>query len=259
MEDIQDQPDERNIPIDSVGIRGLSYPIKVLDRLNKMQATVADIDVSVDLPGENRATHMSRFVETLQGMDRVVSNQTIPGLLRDVRSALSARKAQITLSFPYFIEKTAPVSKMKSLMRYDCKFFGNVDETDQDDFLLTVAVPVTTLCPCSKAISKESAHNQRAIVSVSLRFTEIVWIEEVARLVEESSSAEVFTLLKRSDEKFLTEQAYSRPRFTEDLVRETALKLDAIDRVTWYTVMGESIESIHAHSAYAFLKRDKSS
>lgn len=255
MEDIQNQHDERNIPIDSVGVKRLSYPITVLDKARERQETVAEIEMTVDLPQHFRGTHMSRFVEVLESHRGEMTIFTIGKILREIKKRLSAHRASMTISFPFFIEKSAPVSGARSLMRYDCTFFGAFEE--KEDFVLTVTVPVTTLCPCSKAISRGSAHNQRSLVTVSARFAKFLWIEDLVRMVEASASAEVFTLLKRPDEKFLTERAYDRPRFTEDLVREVAQLMEGAPEVTWYAVSAESLESIHAHSAYAFLKREK--
>lgn len=255
MEDVQKQRDNRNIAIDRVGIRRISHPIIVLDKSRGRQSTVAEIDMSVDLSEESRATHMSRFVEVLEALKGEVNYKTISRILNKIKNKLGASKAEIAFDFPYFIEKTAPVSGMKSLMQYDCRFLGTLD--GDYDFVLSVTVPVTTLCPCSKAISVKSAHNQRTLLTVSIRFSEFVWLEDLIRIAEESASAEVFSLLKRCDEKFVTEQAYARPRFAEDLVRETARKLDSISEIVWYAISAESLESIHAHSAYAFIKRDK--
>lgn len=255
MEDIQNQQDLRDIPIDRVGIKRLSYPITVHDRSNRVQQTVAEIDMTVDLPRHFRGTHMSRFVEILDAHRGEITMTTMADILREVRWKLAAERAEMSASFPYFVEKVAPVSEARSLMRYDCRFLAKFDGSD--DFVLTVTVPVTTLCPCSKAISRESAHNQRSMVTVSARFASFLWIEDLIRCVEESASAEVYTLLKRSDEKYLTEHAYEHPRFAEDLVREVAVRLDAIPAITWYTVETENFESIHAHSAYAFLKRER--
>jgi len=256
MEDIQNQPDTRNIPLDKVGVKRLSYPVTVWDRAHQTQQTIADIEMSVDLPHMFRGTHMSRFVEILNEHHGEITMLTMEPILRQVKKALEAKRAEMTVSFPFFIEKTAPVSKAKSLLSYQCRFFGSFDGR-RKDFVLSVTVPVTTLCPCSKALSKNSAHNQRSMVSVSIRFSKLIWIEELVRMVEDSASSEIFSLVKRADEKFLTEQAYDNPRFAEDLVREVALKLDRHPDVLWYTVETENLESIHSHSAYAFLKRDK--
>lgn len=255
MDDIQNQRDDRNIPIDEVGVKRLSYPITVLDKHHGRQETVAEIEMTVGLPHEFRGTHMSRFLEVLEKHRGEMTLFTIGRILREIKRRLHAERAAMSVAFPYFIEKTAPVSGARSLLRYDCRFYGTLDRAA--DFVLTVVVPVTTLCPCSKAISARSAHNQRSLVTVSARFTDFLWIEDLVELVEASASAEVFTLLKRPDEKWLTEQAYDRPRFAEDLVREVAQRLDALPQVSWYAVSTENLESIHAHSAFAFLKREK--
>ena len=256
MEDVQSQKDHRNIALEKVGVKRLMYPITVLDRQNGSQQTIAEVEMSVDLPHSFRGTHMSRFVELLNRHRGEITMNTMGPILRGMKKALSARRAEMTLKFSYFVEKTAPVSGAKSLLNYDCRFFASYDGK-KDDFVLTVVVPVTTLCPCSKAVSARSAHNQRSHVTVSTRFGGFLWIEDLIRMVEDSASAEIFSLLKRGDEKYLTERAYENPRFAEDLVREIALKLDACPEVVWYAVETENHESIHAHSAYAFYKRDK--
>lgn len=253
--DLQSHPDHRRLPIARVGIKRLFYPFRVLDRRRRFQDVTGEFEVYVDLTHTERATHMSRFVEIINQHRGEVTSNTIESILKDVKKRLQARRAELAVSFPYFVEKHAPVSGEASLMRYDCRFWASLDRSL--DFVLTVTVPVTTLCPCSKAISKASAHNQRSLVTVAIRFRRMVWIEEVIACVEASASAEVYTLLKRSDEKELTERAYERPRFAEDLVREVALRLDAHPEITWFTVETENLESIHAHSAYAFLKKDK--
>jgi GTP cyclohydrolase I len=256
MEDVQSQNDHRNIALEKVGVKRLFYPITVLDRENGSQHTIAEVEMGVDLPHSFRGTHMSRFIEILNRFRGEITMNTMGPILGAMKKALCAKRAEMTLKFPYFMEKTAPVSGAKSLLNYDCRFYASFDGTEED-FVLTVVVPVTTLCPCSKAVSARSAHNQRSYVTVSVRFAEFIWIEEVIRMIEESGSAEIFSLLKRDDEKFLTEQAYENPRFAEDLVREIALKLEACPAIVWFAVETENQESIHAHSAYAFYKRDK--
>lgn len=212
--------------------------------------------MTVDLPHNFRGTHMSRFVEVLDKHRGEVTLKTMGPILRSMKRALEAKTAEMLVKFPYFVEKSAPVSGAKSLLKYDCRFWGSYDGKKMD-FVLTVTVPVTTLCPCSKAVSVHSAHNQRSLVTVSVRFSKMLWIEDVIRMVETSASAEIFSLLKRADEKYLTEHAYENPRFAEDLVREVAIKLNDHSNVLWYTVETENLESIHAHSAYAFIKRDR--
>ncbi|MBF0543786.1 MAG: GTP cyclohydrolase I FolE2 [Candidatus Riflebacteria bacterium] len=255
MEDIQCQKDERNISIDRVGVKGLSYPVSLLDRSSGTQNSIGQIEMYVDLPRDFRATHMSRFIEVMHDYRDEITFPHMKGLLKTIKRKLAAERAEMKVDFPYFVEKCAPVSKVRSLMRYDCSFHGILDTVM--DFIISVKVPVTSLCPCSKAISKYSAHNQRSIISISVRFKKFIWLEELIEIAEQSSSSDIFTLLKRPDEKFLTEKAYERPRFAEDLVREAALRLDKHKEILWYTVSSENIESIHAHSAYAFLKKDK--
>jgi len=257
MRDVQSQPDFRKIALDRVGIKRLSYPITVLDRQNGSQETVGEFEMMVDLPHMFRGTHMSRFLEILDAHRGEITIYTLGPILRKMKRILSAEKAEVSVKFPFFIEKTAPVSKAKSLLGYECRFFASFDG-ENDDFVLSASVPVTTLCPCSKAISRHSAHNQRSIVTVSVRFSDFFWLEDLIRIVEESASAEIFSLLKRSDEKFLTERAYANPRFAEDIVREIALRLNRHPSITWYAIETENFESIHGHSAYAFLKREKS-
>lgn len=256
LEDVQSQTDDRNITLEKVGVKRLFYPITVLDRSNGSQQTVAEVEMSVEVPHSFRGTHMSRFIEILNQHRGEITMNTMGPILKKMRRALSAERAEMTLKFPYFIEKKAPISKAKSLMSYECRFFGGFDGNHQD-FVLTMVIPVTTLCPCSKAVSVKSAHNQRSLVTVAIRFGAFLWIEDIIKLVEESGSAEVYALLKRPDEKFLTERAYENPRFTEDLVREVVVKLDACPEIIWFAVECESLESIHAHSAYAFFKKDK--
>jgi GTP cyclohydrolase I len=258
VKDIQNERDNRRISIDKVGIKKLHYPVVVLDQVNGTQQTTAEIDMSVDLPHSSRGTHMSRFLEVLNQHKGEVTMTTMMPILRHILESLHASRAEMSVKFPYFLEKRAPVSQSRSLLKYDCQFYGAFDGREFD-FVLSVMVPVTTLCPCSKALSAKSAHNQRSLVSVSLRFSHMIWIEEVIHWVEESASADIFSLLKREDEKFLTEKAYANPRFAEDLVREIALRLNKHKDVIWYTVETENFESIHAHSAYAFIEKDKHS
>ncbi|MBF0408931.1 MAG: GTP cyclohydrolase I FolE2 [Candidatus Riflebacteria bacterium] len=255
MDDIQCEKDERNISIDRVGIKGLTYPVTVLDRVNGTQHSVGKIEMYVDLPRHYRATHMSRFVEVFHEYRDEITFPHIKGILKAIKRKLSAERAEMKVYFPYFVEKSAPISRAKSMMKYDCTFQGTLDSVF--DFVITVNVPVTALCPCSKAISKYSAHNQRSMVSLSVRFDKFVWIEDLITLCEESASADLYSLIKRPDEKFLTEKAYENPRFAEDLAREVASRAEARPEIVWYAVEIENIESIHAHNAYAFLKKDK--
>ena len=255
MRDIQNQGDNRNIPIDQVGVKDLSYPIVLLDRENESQQTVASINMYVDLPHEFRGTHMSRFVEILNQHHHKLRIDTIGDVLHKMKDHLKAEEAHIEMFFPYFLEKKAPVSKATSMMEYQCSFTGKL--SDYEDFVLGVKVPVNTLCPCSKEISRHGAHNQRSIVSIKIRYRELVWIEELIEMAENAASSPVYSLLKREDEKYVTEKAYNNPKFVEDIVRNLALVLNQDDRVYWYKVESENYESIHNHSAYALIEKDK--
>jgi GTP cyclohydrolase I len=252
MPDVQNQHDDRNMEIDRVGVKNLRYPIVVLDSSNTEQATVANVNMYVRLPHYDRGTHMSRFLEVLNEVRGKIYIGNINDILARMKDVLGSEQAHLELTFPYFIEKTAPVSGAKSLMEYTCHFLATLRE--KPDFILGVDAPVTTLCPCSKEISQASAHNQRSVVSVRIRFHDFVWIEEVVDIIERSASAPVYSLLKRVDEKYLTEMAYDRPRFVEDVVRQVAVELRSHDKVTWFTVEAENHESIHNHSAYAFVE-----
>ena len=224
MQDIQSQRDERNIPIDQVGVKDLTYPIILLDRENEVQQTIASINMYVNLPHNFRGTHMSRFVEILNKHHHKLQIDTIGSLLEDMKKKLQAEESHIEMFFPYFLEKEAPVSKSKSMTEYKCSFTGKLDQNI--DVVLGVKVPVTTLCPCSKELADEGAHNQRSVVSIKIRYKELVWIEELIEMAEQAASSPVYSLLKREDEKFVTEQAYNNPKFVEDIVRNLALELN---------------------------------
>ncbi len=245
-------PDARALPIDQVGIRGLRYPITVWDRACSRQATVAELSLSVGLPGELKGTHMSRFIEILNGHRGELSLGTVPDVLAEIQRRLGAEVAWLTADFPYFLERRAPVSGAPSLMDYQCRFAA-ARRGEALDFVLGVRIPVTTLCPCSKAVSRYGAHNQRGLVDVSLRFDGMVWIEDVVEAVEARASSPLYALLKREDEKYVTERAYENPRFVEDLLREVVLGLRALPGVTWVEVEVENLESIHNHSAWGRL------
>jgi GTP cyclohydrolase IB len=257
LKDVQSQPDLRNIDIDRVGVRNLRYPITVLDRANRTQKTVGSIDMAVNLPRRFRGTHMSRFVEILNEHHNAIHIDTMGEILAKMKSKLSAEEAHMEVRFPYFIEKSAPVSHTKSLMEYGCSVAGTLGKGE--DFVIGVEVPVTTVCPCSKEISDRGAHNQRSRVRIRVRFNKFVWIEELVDVAESASSCPIYALLKRSDEKAVTERAYDNPRFVEDVVREVALRLDADGRITWYRVESENFESIHNHNAYAVIERNRAS
>ncbi len=252
LKDVQNQPDSRNIDIDKVGVKDIRYPIVVRDKANENQTTVANINMYVDLPHHFKGTHMSRFVEILNEHRGEITIEKFSDILSNMKERFSARTAHLEVEFPYFIEKTAPVSKSVGLMEYNCRFAGSIGE--KDDFVLQVTVPVSTLCPCSKEISDRGAHNQRGTVTVAIRFTGFVWIEDLIEVIEKSASCPVYSLLKRTDEKFVTEQAYDNPKFVEDVVRDVATNLKEIEGVTWASIEAENLESIHNHSAYAFLE-----
>jgi GTP cyclohydrolase I len=253
--DIQSQHDKRNIPVDRAGVKNLRYPITVLDRTNKIQHTVGSINMYVSLPHRFRGTHMSRFIEILNEHHRELHIDTIEEILQKMKDRLHAQEAHMEVVFPYFIEKTAPVSGAKSLMEYRCSYRGTL--SDKADFILSVEIPVTTLCPCSKELSDRGAHNQRSIVTIRIRSRKLVWIEEIVSYAEESASSPLYALLKRRDEKAVTERAYDNPMFVEDIVREIASKCNTESRIIWYSVESENFESIHNHSAYACIERKK--
>ena len=256
MVDVQNQRDYRNIDINKVGVKGIKYPIIVLDKMNDTQHVNAAINMYVNLPHNFKGTHMSRFIEILNEYRGGINIKTFQHILDKMRERLDAKSAHIEIRFPYFIEKKAPISKATSLMEYQCLFAGE-NNGDTNDFLVGVTVPVTTVCPCSKEISNLGAHNQRSIVKVKLRFKKFFWIEDVIKIVEESASCEVFSLLKRVDEKHVTERAYDNPMFVEDVVRSVAEKLNRDANFTWYSIESENIESIHNHSAYAYIEKEE--
>lgn len=255
MIDIQNQKDDRNINIKKVGVKGLKYPITVLDRTSGTQPVNATINMYVNLLHRFKGTHMSRFVEVLNEIREQVNIRTFHSILEKIRTKLHAESAHIEIEFPYFIEKTAPRSGAKSLMEYRCQFMGTCTGSSMD-FVVGMVVPVTTVCPCSKEISRSGAHNQRSIVTVRLRFRKFFWIEDVIKVIEESASGEVFSLLKRVDEKFVTEKGYENPMFVEDVVRNVAGRLGKDPNFTWYSVEAENFESIHNHSAYACVEKE---
>ena len=252
--DIQNQPDTRNIPIDKVGVKGIRYPITVFDRKNSVQATVATINMYVDLPTHFKGTHMSRFVEILHLFRSDVSLTNISKILKQMKTTLSAASAHIEIAFPYFIKKTAPVSKSTGLIDYTCKIIGSSDYMDAMDLVVEVIVPISTVCPCSREISDYGAHNQRGEVRTKLRFKKFIWFEDIITLVEKSASSDVYAILKREDEKYVTEKAYNNPMFVEDVVRSIAEKLWDDENITWFSISAENFESIHNHSAYAFIE-----
>jgi GTP cyclohydrolase IB len=254
MQDKQNERDYRELRIDKVGVRGLRFPIQVRDKAHVSQNTIATIGMYVDLPKEFKGTHMSRFIEVLNAHGGVVHVENITDILHAMQKKLNSATAHLEMEFPFFLTKKAPVSGMEGLMDYTAKFCATANNGDID-FVLTVVCGVTTLCPCSKAISESGAHNQRGNVTVAIRFTKSVWIEDVIALIEASASSELYSLLKRQDEKAVTERAYDNPVFVEDLVRNVAVKLNQHPDVTWYKVEAENYESIHNHNAYASIEK----
>lgn len=250
LPDHASHPDDRGVTIDRVGIKGLRWPIVVWDRSERLQPTVATLDATVTLPAHQKGTHMSRFVEVLNGVRGELSLKNLPGVVAEIQRRLDAHAAQLDARFPYFMTRHAPVSGAASLLEYEAAFHARRSGEDFC-FELEVRVPVTTLCPCSKAVSERGAHNQRGLVTVRARPRDFLWIEEVVEAVEGCASAPLYALLKREDEKWVTERAYDRPVFVEDLVRDVTRVLQ--DRVDWMRVDVENLESIHAHSAWATL------
>ncbi len=254
LEDIQSRRDHRQISIDKVGVKNIVYPVTVLDKTHGEQHTVANVDMYVSLPHHFKGTHMSRFVEVLNEHRHGITVRSVRGILETIRERLDAVSAHLEMRFPYFMEKRAPVSRSPSMMSYACAFKGSLREGDYD-LVVEARVPVTSVCPCSKAISADGAHNQRSEVTVNVRFREFVWLEDLIHLVESRASCEVFSLLKRSDEKYVTEKAYNNPKFVEDLVRDVAQVLLRDPNVTWFSVEAENFESIHNHNAYAYVEK----
>ena len=255
MPDMQKSRDFRKIPIDKVGVKDISYPIVVMDRNKALQHTVARVNMYVDLPHHFKGTHMSRFIEILDAYREKIALDKMEIILQQMKDKLGASSAHLEIEFPYLIEKKAPVSGAGGLMDYTCTFDASLGS--EFDFILGVKVPVTSLCPCSKELARFGAHNQRSILTVRVRYTEFIWIEELIEIIESCGSAPVYSLLKREDEKFVTEQAYENPRFVEDMVREATMKLSISDNITWFSIEAENYESIHKHSAFASVERDR--
>jgi len=254
LHDKQSERDHRELRIDKVGVRGLRFPIQVRDKAHNVQDTVATIGLFVDLPKEFKGTHMSRFLEVLNAHGRVMHVENIPDILYAMQKKFNAATSHLEMEFPYFLVKRAPVSGRESVMDYTARFDAAACEKEIA-FMLTVRANVTTLCPCSKAISARGAHNQRGEVTARVRFRKPIWIEDLIAIIESSASSELFALLKREDEKSVTERAYDNPVFVEDLVRNVALKLNAHPDVTWYKIEAENQESIHNHNAYACIEK----
>jgi GTP cyclohydrolase I len=256
--DVQNSLDTRRIPIDKVGIKDIKHPIKVRDRTGGEQHTVAHFNMYVNLPHDFKGTHMSRFVEILNNHEYEISVESFRQMLREMTERLEAEAGHIEMAFPYFVNKSAPISGVKSLIDYGVTFVGEIRQ-GKPCMLIKVVVPVTSLCPCSKEISDYGAHNQRSHVTVTVRTRGFVWIEDLIDLVEKQASCELYGLLKRPDEKYVTERAYDNPKFVEDMVRDVAAQLNKDERIAAYVVESENFESIHNHSAYALIEKDKES
>ncbi len=254
LRDTQNEPDDRQLAIDRVGVKGLRYPIQIRDKDHAIQSTVATVQLTVDLPHHYKGTHMSRFIEVLNSHGPILHIDNIRDILDQLVTRLDSRNAHVDFEFPFFLEKRAPVTGARGVIDYNARFSATLEDGIMD-FVVTAIVPVTTLCPCSKAISAAGAHNQRGQVTLSIRFRKPMWLEDMIRLVEDSASCELYSLLKRPDEKAVTERAYANPVFVEDLVRNVALRCDADDNITWYRVEAENFESIHNHNAYALIEK----
>ena len=256
IEDVQNRADTRNIPINKVGIKDVRHPVRVRDRSGGDQNTIANFNMYVNLPHNFKGTHMSRFVEILHQHENEITVESFKEMLSEMTARLEAGSGHIEMNFPYFVSKKAPASGVESLMDYDVTFIGEIHDSEPQ-MNVKVVVPVTSLCPCSKKISDYGAHNQRSHVTVTARIGEFVWLEELIDIVEQEASCELFGLLKRPDEKVVTERAYDNPKFVEDMVRDVAARLNDDDRISYYMVESENFESIHNHSAYALIEKDK--
>lgn len=261
IKDVQNQKDLRNVPIQKVGVKDVEIPLKI-ERKNQddtigLEVVYAKAKMSVSLPSHFKGTHMSRFIGILNDYKKeTLLSSDIENVLMDMKKRLEAKSAYLKFSFKYFIEKMAPVSENKSLMCYDCAFEGEIDEFDKYTFYLITKVPITTLCPCSKEISNYGAHNQRALLRIKISYDndKHIWLEDLIKMAESCASSEIYPLLKREDEKFVTEKAYENPKFVEDVIRDIVLKLSENKIVNFYEVEMEAMESIHNHNAWAYQK-----
>jgi GTP cyclohydrolase I len=256
MPDVQAARDPRHVAIDRVGVKDVVYPIRLRTPDGGEQTTVATVNMYVALPHHQKGTHMSRFLEVLnEYAENALTPDCFQKVAKAIREKLNAAEAHFQAEFTYFIKKHAPVTKSPGLMDYRVRFECVANGTQ--DFIMSVSAPATSLCPCSKEISAYGAHNQRCRIEAQVRFKERIWIEEIVRYLEQAASTEVYAVLKRPDEKYVTEAAYDNPKFVEDIVRDLALLLSADERITWFSVNSENFESIHNHNAYAALTRDK--
>ncbi|MGC8765504.1 MAG: GTP cyclohydrolase FolE2 [Brevinematia bacterium] len=256
MRDVQNEKDLRNIPINKVGVNNVKYPISVIDRSGAIQHTVATINMYVDLPHHYRGTHMSRFLEVISRHSVNLNLHNLDAILKDIKKLYECEVAHLEIAFPYFLNKKAPVSKIESPLEYECKVECELDNSEKLKLITQVKVPIHTLCPCSKEISEFGGHNQRADVIIRIKSSKLVWFEELIEIAEKSASAPIFSLLKRRDEKFITETAYKNPKFVEDVARDVVLQLRNDKRISWYSVEVISYESIHKHNAYACILKE---
>jgi len=255
--DVQSSQDKRRIAINKVGIKDIRHPVRIKDRSDSEQHTIATFNMYVNLPHHFKGTHMSRFVEILNSHESELTVTSFRDMLFEMTDRLEAESGHIEMNFPFFIHKTAPVSGVQSLLDYDVTLIGEIHD-GKPAIHIKVVVPVTSLCPCSKKISERGAHNQRSHVTVQARTNGFIWIEEIIDMVEQEASCELYGLLKRPDEKYVTERAYDNPKFVEDMVRDVAVRLNNEERISAYVIESENFESIHNHSAYALIERDKS-
>lgn len=255
MQDIQNSPSIVSMAIDRVGVKNLCYPLVVRNKNNGVQHTVAHVNLCVDLPEKFKGTHMSRFIEALREWNGILDYNSFKQLLRDVQERLEARRAHVTFRFPFFVNEKAPQSQSEAMMDYDCKFSGELEEGKPRMFV-EVKVPVMTVCPCSLAISDFGAHSQRAVVSIKAKFDGLLWLEDLIQVAKKSASSPVHALLKRVDEKYVTESAFNNPAFVEDVVRNVASRLQKHRQVKWFKAEVESFESIHNHNAYACIEME---
>jgi len=258
MPDVQGFSDSRRVPIDKVGVKDITYPISLhCPATGKVQHTVAKVNMYVGLPHHQKGTHMSRFLEVLNKHNESMQSDQIMNVARDIKERLEAEEAHLSLTFPYFIHKLAPVTKSPGMLDIEVNFEAIAGV--KNDFIMAIKVPAKSLCPCSKEISAYGAHNQRCHIEARVRFSagKTMWIEELFDIVEKSASSPVFAVLKRPDEKWVTETAYDNPKFVEDIVRDLAMMLDNENRIKWYQITSENFESIHNHNAYAFIEKDK--
>jgi GTP cyclohydrolase I len=253
VEDVQSRPDTRRLPINRVGIKDINHPVRVKDRAAGEQHTIANFNMYVNLPHNFKGTHMSRFIEILH-TEREISVGSFGAMLEKMTARLEADVGHIEMSFPFFVMKKAPVSGVESLMDYRASLIGERRGT-RTDMWIRVVVPVTSLCPCSKRISAYGAHNQRSHITIAAKLKSHIWIEELIEIAESEASSPLYGILKRPDEKYVTEHAYDHPKFVEDMVRDVAVRLATDARMAAYVVEAENFESIHNHSAYARIEK----